>query len=149
VQHEALARQLETPVAFLCKTSPPDAGTGACDADCAVRGAAAEGKAARDAAEALVAIPPSSDADTESKLADVRKSARELRRAFAGACQAPPPPNGPPTDAVQRCADARKQLEWNINDLRAAATRLAGNVEVRTGVKMPSPTPEHCAKLAR
>jgi hypothetical protein len=147
VKHEALAKTLESPVSLLCTTSHPEAG--GCDADCAARVAAGEGKAARDAAEALAAIPPFSDPETEARLAEVRKSARALRGALAGACQGAPAPDGPPTDDVQRCAEARSQLGWNINDLRGATTRLASNVEVRTGAKMPAPTPEGCTKLSK
>jgi hypothetical protein len=146
-QHEALAKSLERPVSLLCATSHPEAG--GCDADCAARVAAGEGKAARDAAEGLASIPPVSDPATEGLLADVRKSARAVQRAFGGACKEAPPADGAATDAVKACAEMRAQVGWNVNDLRAALTRFGSNAELHSGVAMPVPTPEGCAKLAR
>jgi len=145
-QHESLAKSLEKPVALLCKSSGPEAG--GCDADCTTRAAALEGKNARDAADALAALPPFADPATEGMLGDVRKSARALQRGFGAACK-DAPPDGPPTDAVKACADARKEVGFNVGDLRSVLTRFGSNAELHGGVPMPVPTPEGCAKLAR
>ncbi len=144
-QHEALAKSLEPSVALLCKTSQPEAG--GCDADCAARAAAREGKSARDAAEGLAAIAPFADPATEGQLAEVRKSARALQKALGKDCTDAPPPDGPATDTVKACATARNEVGWNVNDLRATLTRFASNAEVHSGVKFPAPTPDGCAKL--
>jgi hypothetical protein len=146
-QHEALAKKLEAPMSLLCQATHKESAS--CVDDCAVRAAASEGKAARDAADAFAAIPPFGDVETEGMLADVRKSARALKKAFGDACKEAPAADGPPTDAVRDCADARKLAGFNISDLNSVVTRLAGNAETRTGAKMPAPTPDGCAKLGK
>jgi hypothetical protein len=126
-KHEQLAKSLEAPMALLCKTTQKEGS------------AAIEGKAVRDAADAFAALPPFGDAETEALLAELRKSARALKGAFGDACK----------EADAACADARKQASFNVSDLGSVATRVSGTTEARTGVKMPSPTPEGCSKLAR
>ena len=126
VQHEALAKTLEHPVSLLCATKSGDA--------------AAEGKAAREAAEALVAIPPFADLVTEGMLVDVRKAARALLKTLGDACK---------DGDAQQCAEGRKAIGFNIDDVRSTVTRLGGNAETRSGVKMPVPTPDGCAKLPK
>lgn len=121
-KHEALAKTLERPVSLLCEADNPDRG----------------GKAAREAAEALIAIPQVSDVETENMLAAVRKSARALVGALGDACK---------DEDAARCAEARKNASFNVGDLKSAVTRLGSNAELRTGAKMPVPTPEGCATL--
>ena len=83
------------------------------------------------------AIPPFADLVTEGMLVDVRKASRALLKTLGDACKG---------GDAQECADGRKAISFNIDDVRSAVTRLGGNAETRSGVKMPVPTPEFCSK---
>jgi hypothetical protein len=105
--------------------------------------AAIEGHASVVASRELVAIEPTGDGDTDSRLKSIAVTAHAIMGSLAAECPVAFDRDEPITPELTRCADARKREASTVRELVQGVDELVKVTQQRTGVALPSPT--HCS----
>jgi len=147
-QHEQLRWALLDPVSrlscgrrFVPKMNGDNMeGSGVCSPDCKAQVAVAYARALLEAAQGLVGIAPSGDAETEALLVPIRTTSREVLDTLGPPCAdllaATTEPA--PMVAVNPCAAAYAKCPAT-DRLFTAVSALRTKVKARTGVSLPNP----------